>query len=190
MSDRETRKRIERIEELLRQLETIGDPKTKAGAIELLQTLMDLHGDCLSRIVTVLNDQGDAGREILAMLAADESICGLFLLYGLHPVSVKDRVAGAIDELQPLLASHHASVEVVSIANGTVHLKLTANGGGCQSNPGQLKQLIEDTVIGAAPDLAALTIEEAAREPQTVFVPLRGLSRSKPGEQAQQVAVL
>jgi Fe-S cluster biogenesis protein NfuA len=190
MNDRTTRKRIQRIEDLLHQLETIGDPRTRTGAIELIQAVMELHGDCLGRIVTVLNDGGIPGREILSQLAAEESISGLLLLYGLHPASPEERVRHALEELEPLLRAQHANIEIVSIDQQMVRIRLAVNGGGCHSNAGELKQLIEDTIIGAAPDITTLTVEQVALEPQPVFVLLHGLSKRKPANDAPQVAAV
>jgi Fe-S cluster biogenesis protein NfuA len=180
MRDEEKRVQIEKIQTLLAYFEQQTNPEIHEQATELLRALMDLHSDCLGHIISAITDRGDAGKEILNDLAEDESVSGLLILYGLHPLPLQERVTRAIDELGKTLKSHNASVELVAVDDGVVRLRLTANGGGCHSSPATLKELINEKLLGVAPDLAEVAIEEMQLEPKIVFVPLESLTKARP----------
>src|SRR5215813_10879109 len=103
MSDQQTRERIQKIETLIERFDQSTDPYAREDALQLVQALMDLHSISLSHIVTVLLDQGESGRKILNEMANDENVSGLLILYGLHPLSLADRVGNAVNKLKPLL---------------------------------------------------------------------------------------
>ena len=54
--------RVQKIGELVNQLESIPDPEARAGAKQLVQALMDLHGAGLEKILEVIFQSGDSGR--------------------------------------------------------------------------------------------------------------------------------
>src|SRR5215469_7056073 len=86
MNNGEFQRHTEKIEQLLQQVNALGDESTRSTAVELMQTLMDLHGAALSRVVQILSDSGDSGRTALTKIADDPLVCGLFVLYGIHPL--------------------------------------------------------------------------------------------------------
>lgn len=190
MDNQHTREQIEQVEFLLKRFDECADANVRDDAAKLVHALMDIHGAGLGRIVDLLANDGEPGAETLAKLAADETVSGLLVLYGLHPVSFNDRLRVAIEKLQPLLSSHDSSVEVISARPEMVHLRLVANGQGCHSGGAQLKQVIEETIMGAAPDLLTLQIEESPREVTPVFVPLQGLPKSKASINESQAATV
>jgi hypothetical protein len=51
-----------------------------------------------------------------------------FLLYGLHPVDFETRVMQALEKVRPYLQSHGGSVDLLSVDEGVVRLRLRANG--------------------------------------------------------------
>ncbi|PWT75742.1 MAG: hypothetical protein C5B46_02250 [Proteobacteria bacterium] len=190
MDHQHTREQIERIEALLRKFEQSPDKSARDHAAELVQALMDVHAAGLARIVDAIAAQGLTGRNVLKKLAADEIAGGLLALYGLHPVAVADRVRGAIADLQTTLQNHQATIEIVSLAGGVARLRLIAAANGCHSGGAQLKQLIEDSLVGAAPELTGVEIEEVTPEPKPVFVPLRGLEKRSATASVESVAVV
>jgi len=179
MNDQQTRDRIQKIEALIDRFERSTDPDVREDARQLVQALMDLHSISLSQIVTILLDQGASGQQILHELMNNENVSGLLILYGLHPLSLSDRVNNAVQKLQPLLDSHHSTLELISCEEGAVQLRLVVNSNGGHSSSIELQQLIREAIIGAAPDFADLTIQVIAPEPQPVFVPLQGLGKRK-----------
>src|SRR4051812_12856815 len=97
---------IQRIDGLLSQLETMSDPEARASAVELVQSLMELHGAGLERMMEITAEAGAPGRGVIDGFARDELVGGLLLLYGLHPLDLETRVMQALDKVRPYLASH------------------------------------------------------------------------------------
>ncbi len=160
----ESQQLIQRIDELTRKVETMPDPEARADAVELLQSLMEFHGAGLERMLEIAAETGAAGQSIIDDFARDELISGMLLLYGLHPLELETRVRQALDKVRPSLASHGGDVELLSIEEGVVRVRLQSKAGGCASTATTLKQAIEAAVYDAAPDLAALEVEGLAEQ--------------------------
>src|ERR1700687_5158545 len=82
-------KRIQRIGEVVEQIESSGDPNARAVAKELLESLMALHGAALERILELASEAGEAGETIIRKCGRDELVSSLLLLYGLHPEDLR-----------------------------------------------------------------------------------------------------
>ena len=81
------------------------DAGARTTSLELLQSVMDHHGAVVSRMVELL-DASETGRTSLAKLGSDPLVCGLLVLYGVHPVALSDRVARAVELAGPQLRKH------------------------------------------------------------------------------------
>ena len=133
--------------------------RTRADvATELVQALLDLYGEALRA-------DGGAGRATPQALADDELVSHLLMLHGIHPVPLEARVRGALDEVRPYLASHGGNVELVSVDDGVVLLRMEGSCSGCPSSTMTLKLAIEDAIHKAAPDVVSIEAEGAAPAP-------------------------
>ncbi|HYP26793.1 MAG TPA: NifU family protein [Blastocatellia bacterium] len=159
--ENEFHQRIRKIEGLVRRIESIRDESERASALELLQTVMDLHGAGLERMMSVAFDAGEEGRRIIDGFASDDLVSSLLLLYGLHPLDLESRVLAALDKVRPMLRSHGGSVEVLGVDGGEVRLRLEGRCGGCGSSAEAVRQSVEEAVYDAAPDMSGLRIEGA-----------------------------
>jgi Fe-S cluster biogenesis protein NfuA len=152
-------KRIQRIGEVVAQLESAADPNARALTKELLESLMALHGAALERILEIASEAGQAGETIIAKCGRDELVSSVLLLYGLHPVDLHSRVTRALEKLQPYLASHAANGELASVdADGRVIIRLHLKSNGCGSSA--VRPTVEAALQDAAPDAAAIIVEE------------------------------
>ena len=79
----------------------------------------------------------------------------------------------ALEKARSRLRAHDGEVELLSIQDGAVRLRLQANGHGCGSTAQALKETVEEAIYQAAPDITALIIEGA--EDKQGFVPLEML---------------
>ena len=164
-----------RIEELIHKLESAADPKSLAVARELVQSLMELYGACLERIVEIVAREGEAGRRTLEGLSRDELVGNLLAANGLHPLDMETRVAQAIEKLRGRLRSQ-GSVDLLGIQEGVIRVSLRSSGSGCGSSAGSLKSVVEEAIYEAAPDLIELEIEVVEQQgAATGFVPLEKL---------------
>jgi Fe-S cluster biogenesis protein NfuA len=69
------------------------------------------------------------------------------------------RVAAAIEKSRPYLKSHGGNVELDSIEDGTVHVKLQGTCGSCSSSSETMKNHVENAIFEAAPEVAAVIAE-------------------------------
>ncbi|MGH7848438.1 MAG: NifU family protein [Candidatus Binatia bacterium] len=155
----EFHQRMRRIEELIQTIEAASDPNLRADALELIRSLMGLHGTSLDRMMESIAQAGEAGRSILESFASDEAIASLLLVYGLHPVDIEARVKRALDKVRPYLNSHGGSVELLAIDQQVVKLRLKGTCNGCPSSRITIKLAIEQAIYETAPDAAGIEVE-------------------------------
>jgi Fe-S cluster biogenesis protein NfuA/nitrite reductase/ring-hydroxylating ferredoxin subunit len=149
---------IARVEGLLEQLDALPDAAREI-ATQAMQALLDLYGEGLERIVDVVAERDDG--TLADALADDELVAHLLLLHGLHPVSVEERVGGALEGVLPYLESHGGNVQLLGVEDGIVHLRLEGSCSGCPSSSMTLKLAIEDAIFKAAPDVEGVRAEGA-----------------------------
>jgi Fe-S cluster biogenesis protein NfuA len=169
MNHGEFQSHTEKVEQLLQRVNALPDAEARATALELLQSLMDLHGAVISRIVEVLADSGEAGRSSLAKLGSDPLVCGLLVLYGVHPVALEKRITQAIEKVRPRLHKQGGDVELISITDASVRVKLESSGHGCGSSPDALKLVVEQAILEAGPEIGEIIAEVPSN---TAFVPV------------------
>lgn len=156
---------MQRIEGLIRKIESLPDPEARESALALMQSLMDFHGAGLDRLMEIVAEAGEAGYAIFDNFARDELVGSLLLLYGLHPISLEMRVMGALDKVRPYLDSHGGNVELISITDEVVRLRLQGSCKSCPSSSMTLKLAIEEAIMAAAPDVVAIEAEGATEQP-------------------------
>jgi Fe-S cluster biogenesis protein NfuA len=144
MDDAQARELAARIEVLLE----------RAQDVELVQSLVDLYGEGLRRIVEYDPQRASA-------LAGDELVSHLMLLHGLHPVPLETRVKGALEDVRPYLEQHGGDVELLGVEGGVARLRLQGSCNGCPSSTATLKLAIEDAIHKVAPDVEEITAEGA-----------------------------
>jgi Fe-S cluster biogenesis protein NfuA len=180
--DLELKSRMERLEDLLARVEKISDPAARDITSQIIQTLMEFHSAGLQKILEHLAEAGALGERVIDQLGQDEVVSSLLLLYGLHPVSLEDRVQSALRQARPYLASHGGNVELLEIsADGAVHLQMQGSCHGCPSSMQTLKNSIEQAIYDKAPDVTAIHvagIEEAQPQQVNGFVPIEQLIAS------------
>ena len=184
LDDQELRERVGRLEMLLEEIESFEDPEARAKTAEMVQTLLELYGEGLGRIV---ENVGRLGSEDLKdELLGDELITHLLLLHGLHPVDVETRVLGALDEVRPYLESHGGNVRFLGIGDGVARVRLEGSCDGCPSSTMTLKLAIEEAVQKAAPELEGVEAEGVAEpppKPTMAFVAAPTMRKKKPPEE-------
>jgi Fe-S cluster biogenesis protein NfuA len=158
---KELQKRMQRIGEIVEQLESTADPHARAMAKELLESLMALHGAALERILELASEPGEAGETIIRKCGRDELVSSLLLLYGLHPEDLRTRVTRALEKSKGYLESHAASAELVSIGeDGTVTVRIAVKANGCGSTAATVRSTLEAAIQDAAPDASSIVVEE------------------------------
>jgi Fe-S cluster biogenesis protein NfuA len=157
----EFRLQSERVEKLAAKLEQANDPETRAAALDLLQSVMELHGMALNRMLQELAKTPE-GEAALIDAVNDDLVSAVLLLHGLHPDDIETRVLRGIEKVRPYLKSHGGDVELASVRDGIVRLVLHGSCGSCPSSSLTLKTAVEDALFEAAPDIVAIIADNAA----------------------------
>jgi Fe-S cluster biogenesis protein NfuA len=157
---KEFQRRLGRVEELIAALESTPDETVRGQVRELIQSLLELHGAGLERILSLVYDSRVSGSAVIDELGRDQLVSGLLLLHGLHPLDLETRVRDAIEEVKPRLSLHGGSVDLLGVTpEGRVQLKLQGNCHECPSSRLTLRFSIEEALFAAAPDLTGLDVE-------------------------------
>jgi Fe-S cluster biogenesis protein NfuA/nitrite reductase/ring-hydroxylating ferredoxin subunit len=187
VADQDLRVVGSRIEELLGQIRSAGDPGTAETAEEVVRLVVELYGAGLERTVEL------AGPDALERFVGDELVASLLVLHGLHPKDTQTRVVEALDQVRPYLGSHAGGVELLGVdpEAGVVRLRLEGSCDGCPSSTQTVKLAIERAIEQAAPEVTAVEVENLTveKEPQLLQIqPLRrewevveGLDGLEPG---------
>jgi Fe-S cluster biogenesis protein NfuA len=171
-TDTDFRGRIGRIETLIEEIECFADPSAQAQAREIVQALLEFHGAALATLIGHVTRAGAPGRAIMETIARDELISNLLLLHDLHPHDLGARVTQALDRVRPQLATHGGDVELLSLDDGVVRLRMKGSCHGCPSSAETLRQTIETAILDAAPDIAAIEVEGVAAPPHLASLPI------------------
>src|SRR5579862_447890 len=164
VEERELQKRLAHVDTLVGELEKLPDPASRALVEELLSTVLDLHGEALSRLLDVLGPRGEpAADALLDRVAADDVIRGVLLLHGLHPLDLRSRVEGALESVRPYMRSHGGGVELLEVTGEKVRIRLEGHCKTCPSSTVTLKLAVEKAIYEAAPDVVAIEVVEAER---------------------------
>jgi Fe-S cluster biogenesis protein NfuA len=161
----EVRRRIEHLENLIKNLERLPDPAARDQARELVQTLLDVHGAAIAKLLEGIAGMGAPGHALISSLAGDDLVSSLLLLYGLHPLDLEMRVKQALDQVRPYLRNHKGDVELLGVADGIVRLRMQGSCHGCPSSALTLKNAIEEAIYALAPDVAAIEVEGVVDSP-------------------------
>lgn len=156
LDDHQARQRADRIEDLLEQAESLPDP-VRSTTLELLQTLLELYGEGLARMVeTAEQDGADPLRK---QWVSDDVVSYLLLLHGLHPLDPSTRIQRALDGVRGKLEG--AEAELLEVEEGTVRLQLSG-AGDAKSSTTELRTILQDAVSDVVPEFERIEIREAA----------------------------
>ena len=171
--------RLARIDGLVNKLETSADPLIRAAAKELMQSIMELHGAGIERMMEITSEGLEGGAGIIEGFGADPLVGSLLVLYGLHPDDLATRVNQGLSKARPLLKARGATLELVSLDHDKVHVRIRADG--CTSSSDSLRAAVQEAIYETAPDVDNLVIEASeALLGSSGFVPLESLGGLQP----------
>ena len=162
----EFRLQTERVEKLAARLESAGDPEIRATALDLVQSVVELHGAALQRLVDSLL-RTPAGEQALTEALENDLVSSMLLLHNLHPDDIETRVLRGLEKARPYLKSHGGDVDLAGVRDGIVHLLLHGTCGSCPSSSITLKNAVEDALFEVAPDIVEIISENATATAQS-----------------------
>ncbi|WP_329244870.1 NifU family protein [Actinoallomurus sp. NBC_01490] len=166
------------VEDLLRRLETLLDRLERATgpvaelAAQAMEGLALMYGTALARVVARAADDAP---DLVPSLVDDELLHHLLALHGLHPQSARERVLRALEEIGPRLRSHGGDVELIEVKDEVARVRWSA--AGCGSTSAAIGQMIEDAVLGAAPELRVETVNASGSRRPPTLIPVESLLR-------------
>jgi hypothetical protein len=175
-SEKEFQQKVRQLGGLVGELEQATGAGSPASARELVQLLMEVHGAGLERIMELIFESGAEGEAMIARLGQDPIARSLLLLYSLHPDDLETRVLNALDTVGSKLRKLDHTVELASIHDGAVQLKVHATER-VHGSAAKVRAALEDAIYDQAPDLSSLTILGLEDEGANGFVSLESLLR-------------
>ncbi|HEY8371271.1 MAG TPA: nitrogen fixation protein NifU [Pseudonocardiaceae bacterium] len=166
--DRSARERVELVDTLLERVEALPDEEGRVLAVELARALLDLYGEALARITTLVAQTDPAVGD---RLVEDELVTHLLLLHGLHPDTPQERVRRAVEQVRSRTGV--SGIELVGLDEGVARVRLPA--GGCRASGAAVRAALEEAVVAAAPEVTAVEIVQDA--PAPAFIPAESLFR-------------
>jgi hypothetical protein len=148
---------IERVRRVAALLERVAAMPGGEAAVELVQALLDLYGEALSRVLAAGDDR------LAARLADDDLVGHLLLLHDLHPLDAAARIERALRRSRPG-GAHVAGFDV----DGDV-VRVRVRRGGCGSS-GDPAAALEETIRNAAPEIERVEVEEIPPPPVVISV--------------------
>lgn len=183
--DKDFQNRVQRIGQLVSELELIADPAARTACKGLVQSLMELHGQALERILEVVYQSTKCGEALIDVLGQDVLVSNLMILYGLHPEELQVRVERKLEQIQSKLFKMGAVAKLFSVNDGAVRLHVTIEGHGCGSTSKTAKAMLEEAMYEAAPDLTSVTVEGLEEPAASGFVGLEKLMGSSVGSRTE-----
>ncbi len=165
-----------KIDELVQKVESLPDPRARDTAVELVQAIMQLHAEALERMLGIVSASPDAAA-ILETMGADDLVSSVMVLHGLHPDDTATRIERAMEKLHVYFDSRGAGIVLLDMDATTVRVRFTGTRPGAGASA---KQVIEDVIYEAAPEIENLVIEGVEDPPPPGFVPLTSLLAAQP----------
>jgi Fe-S cluster biogenesis protein NfuA len=175
------RQDIQRIGGLVEEIESIADPAIRAATKELVQSLMDLHGAALEKMLEIVAEAGETGMSIIDRLGRDSLVSSVLILYGLHPEDLESRVVKAVDRVRHQLRKQGCEVELLGVYDGAIQIRVETGSHTCGSTAKTVQAALETAMYDAAPDLTSLVIDGLEEEPASGFVALDKLMAGPSG---------
>ncbi|MGI8684104.1 MAG: NifU family protein [Acidimicrobiales bacterium] len=159
----------EHIADLADGLANHPDSKVSERVLELLDWVDAVHRDGLGRMIEMT--RAWRGEIFLESLARDELVGTMLNAYGLGEgldseaeEEIKKAVDAAMAEISPLVESHGGSIEIVSVVDGVVSVKMHGTCDGCASSSATLTYGLEAALKTHWPQFRRLEEVEPAAE--------------------------
>lgn len=141
---------LDRLEKLLGDVEELDD-NLRDRVFELLDGVDAVHRLAITRLADVL------GEDLQQLRRGDAAVDWLFEAYG---VGVDDvgAASAALEEVRPYLHEHGGEVEVLSVLNGVVRVRLIGACSGCTSAAATLRHGVEEALRENLPGFVAMDV--------------------------------
>jgi Fe-S cluster biogenesis protein NfuA len=156
-----------RIGELAEELTQHPDREVAEGVGELLDWIDAFHRDGLGRLVEMIRSW--RGEIFLESVSADEVVGTFLRAYGLGEgtetvAEAAASVEAALEQVRPLVESHGGAIEVVSVVDGVVSVRMQGTCDGCPSSSATLTFGVEQALKDSWPNFRRLELVDPPAE--------------------------
>ena len=178
-SEKEFQEKMRRLGTLVGEIDQVPGGDSKVAARELVQLLMEVHRSGWNESWSWSFKQGAnpelrVGRSSID-LARIRSSATFFFFIRCIPMTWRPASCGRSTMPEARLRKFDSRVELVSLHEGAVQLRLQTSGHPRGSTIKDLRSIVEGAIYDLAPDLMSLTILAPEEESSSGFVPLQSL---------------
>lgn len=142
---------LERLAELVELVDGLDEP-VRSSVIELLDGIDTLHRDAVGSLADAI------GPETVERLASDDAaVAWLMEAYG---ADRRTEAEAALASVQPYVASHGGSLEVLEARGGVVRVRLSGSCSGCTASAITLERGVEQALRDGFQGFVALEVEQ------------------------------
>ncbi|MBV8073157.1 MAG: hypothetical protein JO270_24875 [Acidobacteriaceae bacterium] len=167
---------LDRIEELVRRVQALGDPNARAAAVDLLQAVLAFHAAGLERFIEIAAACDAPDKSTIERAAQDDLTSSMLLLHGLHPDDLHTRITRALEKLQEVFGSLGARLSLLAVEEAVVRLRFDS------ARPwagAPVRTTIENAIFQAAPEISSVILEGLKEPAPPGFVPVSDLIGSR-----------
>lgn len=153
---------LARMGELVERLQALEEGALKEQIFELLDWIDAFHREGLVRLANLVDPA------VLDAARADPVVARLLETYldgDLDEAELQEALEEALDEVRPYIHSHGGEMEVVSVSDGVVKLRLMGACDGCPASSQTLTQGVEKILRERWPAFRGLEVEGAEQPP-------------------------
>ena len=157
----------ERVDKAIAAIESL-NPEAQAKARALKSAIEEFHKAGLTRIVQGLKAD-PRGYELLFELMSEPAVYALFSMHGLirTRADLATRVSQVIDMARPYIESHGGHVELASIEDNIVYVRMDGACNGCSQTAVTLRNTVEEAMREHVPEITKVEVvpNEPSPEP-------------------------
>jgi Fe-S cluster biogenesis protein NfuA len=144
------------LDTMVRDFDTLPYPRIRDRVTQLLQSVDALHREPLQRLMDLLRLHASDG--LIDRLLEDEAVRSLLLLYDLIPAGELAQVEAALDPVRTQLHPYGSDVEVLSVTDGAVHVRLHGGCSDCPSSAAALQSAVDAALRDGFPGYRSVHI--------------------------------